>query len=55
MTARIVAAGGLDRRSRERVDVVLRAMKRAGVIDSDRYQTARDADLDFRSSALRSE
>ncbi len=52
MTARIVAQGGLDRRSRERVDVVLRAMKRAGVIDSDRYATARDADLDFRSAAV---
>jgi hypothetical protein len=52
MTARIRAAGGLDRRSKERVDVVLRAMKRGGVIDADRLDTARASDLDFRPAAL---
>jgi monofunctional biosynthetic peptidoglycan transglycosylase len=53
MTARIQAARGLDRRSKERVDVVLRAMKRAGVIDAARLEAARASDLDFRRGALR--
>ena len=41
MSARIAAAGGLDDRSRERVEVVLRAMRRGGVIDASRYDRAR--------------
>jgi hypothetical protein len=52
MSARIAANGGaLDPRSRDRVDVVLRAMKRAGVIDAGRLATARDADLGLRRRA----
>jgi hypothetical protein len=53
MSARIAAAGGLDRRSRERLEVVLRAMRRAGVIDEDRHDHARAADLDFRRGAVK--
>jgi Transglycosylase len=52
MTRRIVAAGGLDRTSAARVDTVLRAMKRQGVIPQHAYELARRADLDFRSAAL---
>jgi Transglycosylase len=52
MTRRIVAAGGLDRASATRVDTVLRAMKRQGVIDQAQMELARRADLDFRGAAL---
>jgi hypothetical protein len=52
MTARIVAAGELDRRSRERLEVVLRAMKRAGVISTERYESARDDRIRLRDGAV---
>ncbi|MBK7538578.1 MAG: transglycosylase domain-containing protein [Myxococcales bacterium] len=53
MTRRIRAAGELDRASATRLDTVLRAMKRHGLIDKEEYEAARHDDLDFRSAALR--
>jgi hypothetical protein len=52
MSARVAAAGGLDRESDERVATVLRAMRRAGVIDKDELDRARDERLAFRREAL---
>lgn len=53
MTRRIIAARGLDRASAARVETVLRAMKRQGLIDQASLELARHAELDFRSAALR--
>lgn len=53
MTRRILAAGGLDRASATRVETVLRAMKRQGVVDQAGVELARRADLGFRAAALR--
>lgn len=53
MTRRLRTAGGLDRASAVRVDTVLRAMKRHGLIDQAEYEEARTAELRFRSAALR--
>ncbi len=53
MTRRLRAAGGLDRASAARVDTVLRAMKRHGLIDQAEYEEARTAELRFRPAALR--
>jgi hypothetical protein len=55
MSRRIAAAGELDPRSAERVDVVLRAMKRSRVIDPGAYERARATRLDLRSSTLHAE
>ena len=52
MTRRILATGGLDARSAERVDTVLRHMHRAGLISDDQRASARRATLDFRRDAL---
>ena len=52
MTRRIVAHGGLDPRSAERVETVLRHMGRAGLITDDQRAAARRATLDFRREAL---
>ena len=52
MSRRVRHAGALDGESEERVGVVLRAMKRDGVIDADEYATAGKAALRFAASAL---
>jgi Transglycosylase len=53
MTRRIVSAGGLDRASAARVETVLRAMKRQGLIAPAELEQARRAELDFRREALK--
>lgn len=52
MSRRIVAAAGLDRASAARVETVLRAMKRQGLIDQAELDSARAAPLSFRAAAL---
>lgn len=52
MSRRIVAAAGLDRASAARVETVLRAMKRQGLIDQAELDAARAAPLAFRAAAL---
>jgi len=52
MSRRIAAAGRLDPVSAERVAVVLRAMRYAGVITAEELAAARSASLSFRSAAL---
>jgi membrane peptidoglycan carboxypeptidase len=53
MSRRIRHAGGLDAESAARVDIVLHAMYRDGVIDKEQYETARETPLHFASSALK--
>lgn len=55
MGRRIRRAGGLDPKSAERVDIILRAMYRDGVIDKDELATAREKSLHFAAAALRHE
>lgn len=55
MSRRVRHAGGLDAESSLRVDVILRAMRRDGVIDKDQLDAAREAPLHFAASALRRE
>jgi hypothetical protein len=52
MSRRLIAAGGLDDESAERVDTVLRAMKRDGVIDKDEYERARDERIVLRKDVI---
>jgi len=52
ISARVLRYRGLDPETAERVAVVLRAMRRAGVIDPDTARAAVDDDLDFRSAAI---
>ncbi len=52
MSKRLFAAGGLDPESADRVDIVLRAMKRDGVIDREAYDRARDEKLTLRRDAV---
>lgn len=52
MTRRLRAAGRLDAASAARVETVLRAMKRQGVIDQADLDAARQAPLAFRAAAL---
>ena len=52
MSRRVRRAGGLDPDSAERVAVILRAMRRDGVITGDAYQAARHAPLGFAATAL---
>ena len=52
-TARLRRAHGLDDETAARIDVVLRAMYRDGIIDKDQLQKARDAHLRMMSAALR--
>ncbi len=52
MSRRIVAAAGLDRASAARIETVLRAMKRQGLIDQAELDAARTAPLAFRAGAL---
>lgn len=55
MSRRVREAGGLDPESAARVDGVLRAMKRDGVISQHEHDAARDKPLRFASTALRRE
>ncbi len=53
ITARIGRARGLDPETAERVEVVLRAMRRSGVIDADTARFARGERLELRPGAVR--
>ena len=55
MSRRVRRAAGLDADSQARVDVVLRAMWRDGVIDGAAYESAKNAALHFAPSALKQE
>ena len=55
MSHRVRHAGGLDTDSAARVDIILRAMYRDGVLDKERFDSARDAPLHFAQAALRRE
>jgi hypothetical protein len=55
MSRRVRHAGGLDPESAARVDTVLRAMRRDGVISKEEHEAARDKPLRFASTALRRE
>jgi hypothetical protein len=55
MSRRIRKVGGLDTDSAARVDVILRAMTRDGVISRDELDEARRSSLRFSATALRSE
>src|SRR5690606_10340604 len=55
MSRRIRRAGGLDPESAARVDSVLRAMRRDGVITKDEHAAAREKPLRFAETALRRE
>lgn len=55
MSRRVRHAGGLDQDSAARVDIVLRAMRRDGVITKEELDAARDKPLRFASTALRRE
>ena len=55
MGRRVRRAGGLDAESATRVDVVLRAMRRDGVIDAAQLEGARVAGLRFAPAALKQE
>ncbi|MCX5745641.1 MAG: transglycosylase domain-containing protein [Proteobacteria bacterium] len=47
MTQRVHAAGGLDAESRARVETILRAMRRDGVIDASSLDAAKSAAMGF--------
>lgn len=51
-SARLVRHRGLDAETAERVAVILRAMRRAGVIDAETARAAAAAPLDFRPAAI---
>ncbi|HEY4243559.1 MAG TPA: transglycosylase domain-containing protein [Kofleriaceae bacterium] len=53
MSRRVRRAGGLDAESLARVDVVLRNMKRDGIITADELDAAKSAPLRFAKSALK--
>jgi membrane peptidoglycan carboxypeptidase len=55
MTRRIRRAGTLDADSAARVDIILRAMRRDGVISTDEFNAARAQPLWFSAAALRRE
>ena len=55
MSRRVRHAGGLDADSAARVDIVMRAMRRDGVISKEEHEAARDKPLRFASTALRRE
>jgi hypothetical protein len=55
MSRRVRHAGGLDADSAARVDIVLRAMRRDGVISKEELEAAREKPLRFASTALRRE
>jgi hypothetical protein len=53
MTRRIRRAGGLDPDSAERVAIILRAMRRDGVLSADEFDRAQAAPMWFADAALR--
>jgi hypothetical protein len=53
MSRRIAATGGLDPASRQRVEVILRAMKRGGLITESEHDQARTTALELRPAVLR--
>ncbi|HEX7839920.1 MAG TPA: biosynthetic peptidoglycan transglycosylase, partial [Kofleriaceae bacterium] len=55
MSHRVRRAGGLDPDSAARVDVVLRAMRRDGVLDAEQYEIAKAAGLHFAPAAIAGE
>jgi membrane peptidoglycan carboxypeptidase len=55
MSRRVRHAGGLDAESAARVDTVLRAMRRDGVISKEELDAAREKPLRFAATALRRE
>jgi hypothetical protein len=55
MSRRVRRHGGLDPDSAARVDLILRAMTRDGLISRDDLEEARERSLNFAASALRSE
>jgi hypothetical protein len=55
MSRRVRRAGGLDPDSAARVDIVLRAMRRDGVIDAGQLEAAKAAPLRFAAPALKQE
>ena len=55
MTRRIQRTGGLDPESAQRVDVILRAMRRDGVIEKLELDAARATPMGFSAAALRHE
>jgi hypothetical protein len=55
MARRIRKAGGLDADSAERVDIILRAMTRDGVISRDDLEAARQHSMHFSPTALKAE
>jgi membrane peptidoglycan carboxypeptidase len=55
MSRRVRHAGGLDAASAARVETILRAMRRDGVITKEELDAARDKPLNFAATALRRE
>jgi len=55
MSRRVRDEGALDKESAERVDIVLRAMRRDGAIGKDELEEARESTLRFAGTALRHE
>jgi hypothetical protein len=55
MSRRVRRAGGLDPDSNERVNTILRAMYRDGVISTEDYETARAAPMYFAPAAIKSD
>jgi membrane peptidoglycan carboxypeptidase len=55
MSRRVRRAGGLDPDSAARVDVVLRAMRRDGVLAAEQLEAAKTAALKLAPAALKQE
>jgi membrane peptidoglycan carboxypeptidase len=55
MSRRVRRAGGLDADSAARVDIVLRAMRRDGLLDAAELDVARTTGLHFAAAALKQE
>jgi hypothetical protein len=55
MSRRVSHAGGLDPDSAARVDIILRAMRRDGVLDNEQLEAARESGLHFAATALKGE
>ncbi|MDB4958744.1 MAG: glycosyl transferase family 51 [Myxococcales bacterium] len=53
MSRRVRHAGALDSDSAARVDIILRAMRRDGVLDKEELDTAREQQMHFAQAALR--
>lgn len=55
MARRVRKAGGLDEETHERIAVVLRAMRRDGVLSNDDYDVAKHAPMRFSETAIAAE